>query len=155
VNIGVIYFSQTGNTHSVAMKVKEKLIEQGHTVGIERLKVIGDFKPRQKNIQFEALPDIEQYDGIVFAAPVQAFSLCQPMTRYLEQVPSLKEKKVALYVTKHMRFNWTGGNQAINKMKKMCRAKEADLGETGIIVWSSDEREQMINDVVAKISQFF
>ena len=155
MNIGVIYFSQSGNTHSVATKIKEKLQAQGHTVGVERLIVVGDFKPGQKDIQFETLPDIEQYDGIVFAAPVHAFSLCQPMKKYLEQVPSLKNKKVALYVTKQLRFNWTGGNQAINKMKKMCRTKEADVGESGIIVWSSNEREQMINDVVAKISQFF
>jgi flavodoxin len=155
VNIGVIYFSQTGNTHSVALKLKEKLQAEGHTVGVERLNVVGDFKPRQKDIKFETLPDIGQYDGIVFAAPVQAFSLCSAMIEYLKQVPSLKDKKVALYVTKQLRFNWTGGNQAIGKMKKICQAKEADIGETGIIVWSSNEREQMINDVIAKISQYF
>ena len=155
MNIGVIYFSQPGNTHSVAMKVKEKLIAEGHSANLERLKVVGDFKPKQMDIKFETLPDIEQYDGIVFAAPVQAFALCSVMTKYLEQVPSLKDKKVALYVTKQLRFNWTGGNQAISKMKKMCQAKEADIGETGIIVWSSNEREQMINDVIAKISNSF
>lgn len=155
MNIGVIYFSQTGNTHSVAVKLKEKLQAEGHSVNLERLNVVGDFKPGQKDLRFETLPDVEQYDGIVFAAPVQAFSLCGAMKKYLEQIPSLKDKKVALYVTKQLRFNWTGGNQAINKMKKMCRVKEADIGETGIIVWSSNEREQMINDVVAKISQFF
>jgi len=155
MNIGIILYSQTGNTHSVAAQIKEKLDAAGHSANIERLKVVGDFKPGQKDIQFETLPNVEQYDGIVFGAPVQAFSLSQVMTKYLKQVPSLKGKKVALYVTKHLRFNWTGGNQAINKMRRICKSKEGTICGSGIVIWGSVNREQMITGVAERISRSF
>ena len=43
MNIGMIIHSQTGNTHSVAMKLKEKLSAAGHAVDLERLKVVGGY----------------------------------------------------------------------------------------------------------------
>jgi flavodoxin len=155
VNIGIIVYSQTGNTHSVAEKIKEKLTTAQHTAEIERIKVVGDVKPRQKDIQFETIPSVEQYDGIVFGAPVHAFSLAQVMSKYLDQIPSLAGKKIALFATKQLRFNWTGGNQAIKKMKKLCKSKEGTICGTGIVVWSSKDREQMINEVAEKISKSF
>ncbi len=118
MNIGIILWSQTGNTYLVAKKIKETLDAAGHSVNIERIKIAGEFKPGKKDIQFVTLPGVAHYDGIVFGAPVQAISLSRVMTQHLKQLPSLKNKKVALYVTKQLRFNWTGGNQAINKMKK-------------------------------------
>ena len=155
MNIGIILWSQTGNTYSVAEKIKERLTSAGHSVNIDRLRIVGEFKPGQKDIQFETLPDIKKYDGIVFGAPVQAFSLAQVMKKYLSQIQSLKDKKVALYVTKQLRFNWTGGNQAINKMKKTCRKKDGTICGSGIVVWSSPNRQQMIDDVAEKFSKLF
>lgn len=155
MNIGIILWSQTGNTYSVAEKIKERLTSAGHSVNIDRLRIVGEFKPGQKDIQFETLPDIKKYDGIVFGAPVQAFSLAQVMKKYLSQIQSLKDKKVALYVTKQLRFNWTGGNQAINKMKRTCRKKDGTICGSGIVVWSSPNRQQMIDDVAEKFSKLF
>lgn len=155
MNIGIILWSQTGNTHSVAEKIKKKLISVGHAVNIDRLKIIGEFKPGQKDIQFETLRDVKKYDGIVFGAPAQAFSLAQVMKKYLSQIPSLKDKKIALCVTKELRFNWTGGNQAINKMKKTCLKNDGAVYGSGIIIWSSPNRQQMIDDVAEKFSKLF
>jgi len=124
-------------------------------VNVEKIKVIGEFKPRQKEIKFEKLPAIEQYDGIVFGSPVHAFSLAQPMSRYLRQIQSLSDKKIALFATKQLRFNWTGGNQAIKKMKKICKSKDGVICGSGIVVWSSKDRERMINEVADKISKSF
>ncbi|GAI59530.1 unnamed protein product [marine sediment metagenome] len=42
MNIGIILYSQTGNTYSVSLKLKEKLITAGPFVDIERLKVVGE-----------------------------------------------------------------------------------------------------------------
>jgi flavodoxin len=155
MNVSIILWSQTGNTYSVAEKIKEKLTAAGHSVNIDRLRIVGEFKPRQKDIQFETLPDVKKYDGVIFGAPVQAFSLAQVMKKYLGQIPSLKDKKIALYVTKQLRFNWTGGNQAINKMKKTCRKKDGTICGSGIIIWGSPKRQQMIDDVAEKFSRLF
>jgi flavodoxin len=155
VNIGIIVWSQTGNTYSVAEKIKQKLDTAGHSVNIERIKIIGDFKPRQKDIQFETLPAVGKYDGVVFGAPVHAFALAQPMRKYLEQIPSLAGKKIALFATKQLRFKWTGGNQAVSKMKRICKSKNGKICGSGIVVWSNKNREKMITDVADRISRLF
>ncbi len=101
-----------------ALKLKEKLLEIGHEVNLERLKLVGETSPRAKNVQLESLPDIQEYEGLVFGSPVHAFSVAPAMTSYLEQISNLKNKKIAGFVTKSLPFNWTGGTQAINKIKK-------------------------------------
>lgn len=153
MNIGIIIWSQTGHTHAVAEKIKDKLDAAGHTAKIENLKIVGEFNPRQKDIRFEILPDLKQYDGIVFGAPVHAFSLCRPMNEYLKHIPSLDGKKIALFTTKQLRFKWTGGSQAINKMKKYCKRKGGIVTGSEIVVWSSPDRENMIQDGAARISK--
>ena len=155
MNIDIIIYSQTGNTHSVALKLKEKLSTVGHLVNLDRLKVIGDYKPGIRDIRFETLPDVGKYDAFVFGSPVQAFSLSQVMTTYLKQIALLKSNKVALFVTKQLPFYWTGGTQAVRKMKKICEAKGGVVCGSGIVIWSSKHREQMIADVTEKICGLF
>jgi NAD(P)H dehydrogenase (quinone) len=68
MNIGIILYSETGNTYSVSQKLKGKLVKAGHSANTERLKVIGKVKPRTKDIKFESIPDIEPYDALVFSS---------------------------------------------------------------------------------------
>jgi menaquinone-dependent protoporphyrinogen IX oxidase len=99
MKIGIIIHSQTGNTHSVTLKLKEKLSTAGHLVDLERLKVLGVLRRGMKDIQFETLTNAGQYDAPVFGAPVEAFSLSPVMVSYLTQAASLQSKKVACLVT--------------------------------------------------------
>ena len=155
MNIGIIIYSQTGSTYSVALKLKEMLATAGHSVNIERVIPAGDAQPRAKDLQFEKRPEVGTYDALVFGAPVEAFSLSPVMKGYLMQVASLKGKKIACFVTKRLRFNWTGGNQAVNKIKKICGSKDGAVCESGIVIWSSAHREKMIAEVVDKFSRLF
>ncbi len=155
MNIGIIIYSQTGNTNSVALKLKEKLSEAGHSVGIEQIEISGELGPRATNFQLKTKPDVDKYDALVFGAPVQAFSLSPAMKSYLSQVASLKSKKVACFVTKHLPFYWTGGNQAVNKMEKICKSKDGEVCGSGMVIWSSKRREKKITDVVEKLSRLF
>jgi len=155
MNIGIILYSQTGNTYSVSQKLKEKLVKAGHSVNIERLKVIGKVNPGKKDIQFESLPDIEPYDALVFGSPVQAFSLSSTMTAYLSQIKSLQDKKVAFLVTQFFPFPWLGGNRAIGQMKKICESKAAAVCGAEIVNWSNPSREKRITEVVEKLSKLF
>lgn len=109
MNIGIILYSETGNTYSVSQKLKEKLVKSGHSANIERLKVIGKIHSSTKDVKFETLPNIEPYDALVFGSPVQAFSLSSAMTAYLSQLKPLKDKKVAFLVTQYFLFPWLGG----------------------------------------------
>ena len=155
MNIGIILYSETGNTYSVSQKLEEKLVEAGHSANIERLKVIGKVNPGKKDIQFESLPDIEPYDALVFGSPVQAFSLSSTMTAYLSQIKSLQDKKVAFLVTQFFPFPWLGGNRAIGQMKKICESKAAAACGAEIVNWSNPSREKRITEVVEKLSKLF
>ena len=155
MNIGIIIYSETGNTYSVSQKLKEKIVKAGHSVNIERLKVIGKVHPSTKDVKFESLPDIEPYDALVFGSPVQAFSLSSAMTAYLSQIKSLLDKKVAFLVTQFFPFSWLGGNRTIGQMKKICESKGATICGAAVVNWSKPSREKQIAEMVEKLSKLF
>lgn len=155
MKIGIIVYSQTGNTFSVAQKLKEKLATAGHTVNLERLTPVGDVQKDPKNARFEKLPDLSGYDALVFGAPVQAFSLAAVMAAYMKQLPSLQGKKIACFVTKGLPFAFTGGSSAISQLTKSSESKGGNVVGTGIVYWGKKGRESQINDVVANLSSSF
>jgi len=91
---------------------------------------------------------------LVFGAPVHAFSLAPPMKIYLEQIGSLQDKKIACFVTKGLKFNWTGGNQAIGKMKKIIESKGGKVVGTDIVVWNK-KRDEKIAKLIQKFGVLF
>jgi hypothetical protein len=154
MNIGMIVYSQTGNTWSVAQKLQEKLSAAGHTVTIERIEVIGEVSPGQP-VRFSATPNPQPYDALVFGSPVQAFSLCQAMVGYLKQVAPLQGKAIACLITQAFPFPWLGGNRAVRQMTRMCKAAGADVCGSGIVNWMKKERDQQIVDVTDSMSTLF
>lgn len=156
MNIGMIVFSHTGNTLSVAAKLQEKLASAGHSVTLERLEVVGGYDPQSPGqIEFEALPQLEAYDALVLGAPVQAFSLSPVMATYLKQAPSLENKKAACLVTQAFPFAWLGGNRAVRQMEKACRSKGATICGSGVVNWMKPSREQQIAEVTDRLSEVF
>ena len=155
MNIGIIVYSQTGNTHSVALKLAKKLYGMGHSVNLERLKVLGEYKQGMKEIKFESLPDLEKYTVLIFGSHVEAFSLSGVMKSYLELIPSLKRKKVACFVTKALPFHWTGGNRAISILRKTSEKKGGTVCGTGIVIWRKKGREKRTNELVDRLGKLF
>ena len=154
MNIGLIVYSQTGNTLSVAQKLEQALTKKGHSATLERIEVEGDVTPGQP-VQFKTLPSTEQYDALVFGSPVQAFSLCQAMVEYLKQVAPLEGKRVAGLITQAFPYPWLGGNRAVRQMKRLCQAKDAVVCGSGIVNWMKKRREQQIVAVVDQLSGLF
>ena len=152
MNIGIIVFSQSGNTESVAKKIKENISEEHH-VNVDMITVKGEVKVELKEYQFENKSEISQYDLLIFASPVQAFSLNSAMKCYLNQIESLNQKKIFCFVTKALPFNWTGGTRALNQMKKICEAKGAEICGDGIVKWREKNRKNDIEEVIKKIMQ--
>ncbi len=154
MKIGIIVYSQTGNTYSVAEKLKDKFQAAGHSANVERLTTAGgETDPNKAKI--EKLPDLSGYDALVFAGPVQGFSLSRVMAGYMKQLPALGNKKVAVFVTKSLAFNFTGGNKAIGQLKAEVEAHGGKVGETGIIHCGNKVREQEIANVVDRLSHAF
>ncbi|MBN1798582.1 MAG: flavodoxin family protein [Spirochaetales bacterium] len=156
MNIGIIIFSHTGNTNSVALKLKDRLQAAGHSVKLERITVNADYKPGSDSFQLKTKPEVNAYDALILGAPVWAFSLATVMKSYLMQIESLKNKKVACYVTHFFPYNWMGGKGAVGRMIKICKAKGAAVGGSGIIGWAGKKRRQRkIKDMVEKLSSLF
>ncbi len=155
MKVGIIIYSQTGNTNSVARRLQEKLTAEGHTVGLEKVTITGEATPGSKDFQLNSTPEVEKYDAVVFGSPVQAFQLNPAMETYLEQIPTLAGKKTACFVTKRLPFHWTGGNQAVGKMKTICQTKGAEMVGSGIVVWSGAGREKAIEQCTENLTRMF
>ena len=56
MDIGIMVYSQTGNTLSVAEKLKEALSEKGHTVTVDRVTAQGEVAPG-RSVSLEQMPD--------------------------------------------------------------------------------------------------
>jgi menaquinone-dependent protoporphyrinogen IX oxidase len=153
MNIGLIIFSRTGNTLSVAEGIRDAFLAQGHAVDLELITAENENSNRKLPLRLTRVPSPVRYDTVVFGAPVQAFGLSPIMVAYLKQMPSIKDKKVCCFVTEHFAKPWLGGNQAIVQMNRLCCLKGAVVMKTGVINWTSRSRDIQIKDLTSNLSQ--
>jgi len=154
VDVGIIVYSQTGHTLSIAVKLKEALSAAGHRVSLEQLETVEPVRMYAADAQLKTKPAIDTYDALVFSAPVQGGAPAPPMGSYLEQIASLQGKKVACLVTGIFPAGW-GRNQTIAQMKDICQSKGATVCGSGSVGWWSFGRRQKIAAVVDELSRLF
>lgn len=155
MKIGIIVHSHTGNTYSVAQRLKEELLAAGHALSLEKVIAVNDEQPDVSKIQLKETPDASEYDALIFGAPVRGFSLSPVMKSYLSQIVSLKGKKIVCYVTEYFPYPWMGGNRAVDQMKKLCETKGTEVFETRVINWSNRQREKKITNMVEELNKLF
>ncbi len=156
MKIGIFVHSNTGNTYSVAEKLRDKLVSGGHSVIITKIEPVGGENINESNISrinFNPAPNVSGYDSLVICAPVRAFSLSPVINSYLNKIASLKGQKIDLFVTQQLPYQWMGGKNAIAKMKKICEEKGAVVTNTGIINWKSKEKEAMVADILDRLGK--
>jgi Putative NADPH-quinone reductase (modulator of drug activity B) len=154
MNVGIIIHSQTGHTYSAALKLQEKLAAKGHRATVEKIVPVDD-KPHPgiKNPQLKTNPGITGYDGLVFAAPVWAFSLSPILKTYLSGVSSLKGKKIAAFVTMGAPWAWVG-NRAIKQIKQYCEAKDGTVTAAAIAGRDGND-PKTLQAMVEKLAEIF
>lgn len=155
MNIGIIVYSHTGNTLAVARKLEEKLKAAGHAVTVEQVTVTDGSSLESGKFELAGRPPVDRYDFLLFGAPVHALSLSAVMKAYLEQLGSLDGKKAACFVTKQLPFSWTGGKQAVNRMKKVCEYRGASVLGTAIVYWTKSRREASIDNCLEDLAGCF
>jgi len=153
MNIGIILYSQTGHTLSVAEKLQKQLEEKGNNATIQQITISGE--PTTDKFEFTATPAVDAYDAVIFGAPVQGFRLCAVMEAYLQQLPAMAGKEAAILVTKQLPFYWTGGTQAASTIKKICKEKGAHVRGAEIAVWSKSKQEESVRNCVSNLSRLF
>ena len=109
MNIAIVYYSYSGNTHKAAEILEEVL--KGQNNSVKRLRVEAAKKSSNFFIQVlraltkkkaEITPietDLSGYDLIIFATPVWAREMVPAMRAYLEKAGGLSGKKAAIFVT--------------------------------------------------------
>ena len=152
MNVGIIVYSHTGNTLSVAQKLEKALKAAGHEASIARVEPVNDDPQSGAPVSLKSAPDISLYDAVIFASPVRGFSLAPVMKLYLSQMSSMTGKKSYCFVTQHLKKAWMGGNHAVRQIKNACKAKGSDILSSGIVNWSGDARDHQINDIVRRLS---
>ncbi len=108
MNIAIVYYSYSGNTHRAA-KIVEEVLSQNNSV--KRLRIEA---PKESNNFFiqclrglikkrtEIAPietDLSAYDLIIFGSPVWAREMVPAMRSYLEKANGLSGKKAMIFVT--------------------------------------------------------
>lgn len=153
MKIGIIVFSATGHTLEAAELLRKKLQENGHEATIDQIKISGEAASGKFQLTYS--PETEAYETIIFASPVQAFSLNPVMKAYLNGLASLEGKQTAFLATKQLPFYWTGGNKTVAAMKKICKSKGAEVLDAGIVIWSAKERAKTLAGATDKIAGLF
>jgi flavodoxin len=144
MKIGIIVYSETDNTYSVATKLYNELNKKC-SVNLSRIEATRD----KKNglIKIDNYPDTN-CDVIIFASYVEGFALNPVMKKYLTELNTLKDKQILCFVTEAFPYSWMGGNQAIKRMKDICTSKEANIINTGVIHWGKKNREENIDNLI-------
>ncbi len=155
MKIGLIIYSQTGNTRQVAKRLQESLSKAGHEVVLEEIIIKGETPAQPGKFELVETPDPNLFEAVIFGAPVQAFSLNPVMKAYFEQLTQLKGQQVALFVTKRLPLLVTGGTGSIAHMKKVCEEKGARVVGTEIVIWADKKREASIRQCVDKFTRLF
>ena len=133
MNIALVYYSFSGNTHSAVIFFRQALEEKTHQIQTVRLKL-----SREESSFFKQCRDaflkkeaelsgceysLKQYDFIIFATPVWAFTITPALRSYLSKADGLKNKKVGFILT-------FGSGAGANKTKKELERILKDKGAT-------------------------
>ncbi|NLC14670.1 MAG: flavodoxin [Chloroflexi bacterium] len=154
MNVKIIVHSKTGNTLSVAEKLRGRLETAGHTVRLEQVRAANESEIKPESIKLSNSPKTTGFDLLVFGAPVNGGKLSAVMQAYLQQLPSLEGAVIAGFVTEFFPSAGMGGNQAIANMEELLRAKGGKLSVSGVVNWIfKGKRNKLIAETIEKIAQ--
>ncbi len=151
MNIGIFVHSYTNNTWSVAQQIADQL-KVNHTVTLQRIIAIDEKPSQPQSIQLASDYDARDFDWIILAAPVRAFSISPVLKVFLQNTEAVKHKPTCVFVTQHFPFPWLGGNQSIKQIIKLAKTKGFEVRCTAIINWSNKKREDQIQRCVTKFA---
>ena len=154
MTIGIVVHSHTGHTLSVARRLAEELSASGHAVTLEPLETVGPANPSAETAALKSPPPIDPYDVLVLGSPVNGGRMSGAMRSYLDQIPSLEGKRVAILLTHLLPHAW-GARQTIEQMTEVCESKGATVIGTADVRWSSLRRRRQIAEAVQKLSELF
>ena len=157
MNIAIVYYSYSGNTHRAAKVVEEVLESQNNAV--RRLRI--EAPSESNNFFVQALrglakkkseinpieTDLSGYDLIIFATPVWAREMVPAMRGYLEKAGGLSGRKAIVFVTYGSGF---GKEHCLDSLKSVIQEKGATcIGRFSLSQFKVNDR-QLIKNLLQK-----
>ena len=157
MKIGIVVYSQTGHILSIAESLKELLNHKGHEAVIDRIEIAPPFDEERAvlaNATLSHIPNTDDYEGIIFASPVQGFSLARIMPPYFSHVGSLNDKRIAHFIAHHLP-PFFGGNKGSKHLSRLIRNKEGESLGNFKVKWSDENKDETISIGIVKLSKLF
>jgi len=151
MTIGIIVYSNTGQTLALVEALQQKLASSGKQAAIEKLEAPADFKPGQTSTTLVSVPSVSAYGEIVLATPTWGGRPAPPMAAFLEQLPDLQGKRVVYVVTGFFPPRM-GCNETIAQMKAACEAKGAASSGEGSLSWLTFGRKKKAAKLVEDLA---
>lgn len=153
MKIGIIVYSYTNNTLTIAKKLESSLLSKGYDTEIKSIKAENE-DPNINQYNLVNLPSVDDYDSIVFASCVRGFDCALIFKQYVETIKSLKDKKVCGFVSQYFPFDFMGGTQALRSMKRLINSKGADFLELSSIHIKSKSVDKQIESLLEQCAQW-
>ena len=152
--VGLIVHSFTGNTRSVAERIRERLLANGHTVSLEEVVLVNEDPQSPSPITLASAPATAKYDAVVFAGPVRGMSASPAMQSYIPISDPLEGKPVRVFVTHYFPFAWMGGTRSADQLAEMATSRGGTVVGKGVINWTSRKRERDIESLLETFSRW-
>lgn len=145
MKIALVIHSKTGNTLSVADKLKETLTKLNHEVTILPLSPLNPDVSKVSEVKLASMPEVKGFDVLILGAPVWGFKLSPVMQYYIANTVFPPSMAVYVFVTQYFPFAFLGGNSAIRGYEKLLSVKKQKVKKAYVIGWSNQrKREQSI-----------
>lgn len=143
---GIIFYSLSRHTLSLSNSLKQALEQDGHTVTATQLEP-ASYQVREQKAELKSIPSVSGYDLLILACPVHGGRMAPPMQAFIENITSLKNKKVACFITQVFPRKW-GGEQTLVSMREVCESKGARVIASGGVSWYSFARRRQIQFII-------
>ena len=153
MKIGIIVYSHTGNTLSVAWKIEQAIRAAGHEVRTEKVEPVIDNPNSDTPAELKSSPDVDQYDAVVFATSARVLTVTDYEALFATVARSDRKKSPL--------FRDTATEKAVDG-REPCgppdKRRMQEKGSTGHIGWCRqlvrENRESQIEDIVRRMSVF-
>lgn len=150
MNIGIIVYSETGNTLALCEQARDILTGYGQTVTLARI-TVNDVKLDRS---LRDAPVADRYDLVILGTPVQGFSLPVPVKEYLARATFAQGVKLGVLITQYFKADWLGGTQTLKQaLAAFARFNPVFYG-SGIVHVRSRKRDEQINAAMRALTNF-
>jgi NAD(P)H dehydrogenase (quinone) len=154
MKIGIIIYSMSGHTVTIAKAIAERFRKENHDVDIKLLMVTGMTHPGSKRFSICNMPEseeIDEYDALVFGGPVWLFKASPVILKFIGWLEKLDGKSVTCFVTQLSPWPSFGGYQALKSMNDRLKASGGAILPGESIQYFFGSNKQKLNDTLERI----